>query len=110
MWNYFLPRHPVAYDAHIDHLLTHGCKGSDDELVIHVGLQLQNNQQILSETNKNQQKPTETDRNQQKPTETDRNHQKPTETNLNQQKPTKTSRNNCINPLELFALKVQDFW
>lgn len=35
-----LPRHLVAYDPHADRLLAHGGKGSSDELLVHVGLQL----------------------------------------------------------------------
>lgn len=38
-----LPRHLVAYDPHTDRLLAHGGKGSSDELLVHVGLQLGDN-------------------------------------------------------------------
>lgn len=36
-----LPCHLVADDPDINHLLAHGGKSSGDELLIHVGLQLQ---------------------------------------------------------------------
>lgn len=46
-----LPSHLVAYDPHVDHLLAHGGESSGDELLVHVGLQLQSdtNQQCLSD-------------------------------------------------------------